>query len=283
MNYIENNVGIPKIPQSSAKAARIDPPKPNQKALYSKTYEHSWELIFDLLVQGIRSLPKMIMFFIIPLAIVTVLNIVLASIPTWQLYGFTKAVVVFLIFITASYNSIIPRTIFWTIILTIGRKMFTRIRREGFSKTLADFKQLPVNVKAAIEALGSRYISLWVGCAGLGFIMANFLSRNNRIDKSLIAIVLAISIADTLTKGNKSTLFTAIKLIHKDLVGIVKGKSVFTDNHVYIASVGFISGLLGNLLFAVITLDFGGYILGAVLAVAGIVIAFTNKNEVQSD
>ena len=57
---------------------------------------------------------------------------------------------------------------------------------------------------------------------------------------------------------------------------MLKKTPYFTDHHVYIAILGFIEGLLGNLIFGVLKMDFGGYILGTLLFIAGLTLIHTN-------
>ena len=161
--------------------------------------------------------------------------------------------------------------------------MAFRIKREGISTTFNSIKNLPGVIANSKNVLGKSYMFIMSATVGLGFVLANYLTRNNRFDKVSVVIVIAIVLLDTLSKGNKTTLFTAIRLIHNDLSGIVKKKPIFTDNHVYISISGLIMGLLGNLIFGVIKLDFGGYIVGSILLIAGIALIHTKKNEVKKN
>ena len=284
---MDNYVGIPKNPKGLMISPKVDPPVVSKKISHEAkdidTYQHSWQLIFHLLVEGGRNLPRLLKTVLIPLAAVTVVNIVLESLSTYFLPGFLRTLVLFLIFITASYNSIIPRTVFWIVIFTVGRTLFRRVRNEGFSKVVSDFRQFPVKLQETKISLGRLTNYLLLIGAGLGFIAANFLSRNNMIDKIAVCLVLAIALINTLSKGKRGLLFTSIKLFYKDLTGFINNARELSENHIYILVSGFILGLVFNTTFAFIKLDYSGYILGGILFVIGLVLVLNNKKEVKDD
>ena len=282
---MENNVGIPKIPQNVIISAKVDPPKLSKIATQNDLdgYQHSWQLIFHLLVEGGKNLPRIVKSVLIPLAIVTAINIAIESIPTYSTYGITKVLLLLLVFVTASYNSFIPRTVFWVVIFTTGKTLFRRVKGEGISKVIDDFRNFPDNLKESRLALGGLSKYLIITGAGLGFIAANFLSRNNRIDKIAVCLILAISLINTLSKGKKCLLFTALRLIHKDITGFNKNARIFTSDHSYIIVSGFILGLVLNTIFAFIKLSYGGYILGGIMALIGFILVILNNKEVKED
>jgi len=178
-----------------------------------------------------------------------------------------RPIALFFISITATYNSLIPRTIYWVIIFTLGKKIFFRVRREGLSPTIESFKTFPSLIARTKNLLGQNFFYVFLTATGAGFIAANYLTRNNRFDKATVVVVMAITVLDTLLRGNKTMLFTITKLLHKDLASLAKKKAAFSDSHVYATALGFSAGLLGNLIFAVIRLDYGGYIMGALILV----------------
>ena len=284
---MDNYIGIPKIPKSLTVSPKVDPPEISKKSSNDNnnldSYEHSWQLIFHLLVEGGRNLPQLLKTVLIPLAIVTVINIVLESLTTYYLPGFLRTLVLILIFLTSSYNSIIPRTVYWVVIFTVGKTLFKRVRSEGFSKVMSDFRQLPIDFKEAKLSLERFTNYLLLIGIGLGFVAANFLSRNNRIDKIAVSFVLAIALINTLSKGKKGLLFTSIKLFYKDLTGFFKNIGSISDNQIYVLLSGFILGLISNTIFALIKLDFGGYILGVVLVGIGFIFIFNNNKGVKEN
>ncbi|MDW5299529.1 MAG: hypothetical protein SA378_05255 [Sedimentibacter sp.] len=284
---MDNYIGIPKIPKSLTVSPKVDLPEISKKSIHDTnnfdSYEHSWQLIFHLLVEGGRNLPQLSKTVLIPLAIVTVVNIVLESLSTYFLPGFLRTLLLFLIFLTSSYNSIIPRTVYWVVIFTVGKTLFRRVRSEGFSKVMSDFRRLPIDFKEAKLSLGrfTNYFLL-IGI-GLGFVTANFLSRNNRIDKIAVCLVLAIAIINTLSKGKKGLLFTSIKLFYKDFTDFFKNTGAISENQIYVLISGYILGLISNTIFAFIKLDFGGYILGGILVAIGFILIFNNNKGVKEN
>lgn len=279
----ESSIGIPKIPKYEKEIEKKEKPKLLLTNTGTKEYEHSWELLMDLIVKGVRNFPKIIKSILVPMAAVTVVNIILGTIPTYKLGGLTGKIIFILIFLTGSYNSFIPRTVFWIAIFTVWKKLFIKVRHIGLSKTVGEFKQLPVTVKTSLNNLGKKGNFVVIGALGLGLITANFLTRNNRFDKAFVPIVLAISIADTLLKGSDSLLFKLLKLKHKDLSGLFKKRIGLSDSHVVISAIGFMLGLIGNLLFAVIKIDMGGYIAGLILALAGIIMLHQRDKGVKNN
>ena len=279
----DSSLGIPKIPKFEKEIEKKEKPGPLEAKSVPRVYEHSWELLMDLMIKGARNVPKIIKSIIVPLAVVTVVNIALGIIPTYKLGGLAGKIVFILIFLTASYNSLIPRTIFWIAIFTVGKRLFMKVKNFGLTKTISDFKQLPPAIKKSLDTLGKKKMFVLMGPMGLGLIAANFLTRNNRFDKAFVPIVLAISIADTLLKGRDSLLFTALTLIHKDLSGLAKKRVGLSDSHVFVTALGFMLGLTANLLFAVIKIDRGGYIAGLILAVAGIAMLHINDKGVEKN
>jgi len=270
MSDSSNGVGYPYVPVRRESASDPGPPRTRSgTATHPREFEHTWELVYFYLVNGFKNLKRLLKMFIIPLAIAMVINIGLESIPTYSLYGILKPIVLLAVAVTASYNSLIPRTLYWIVVFTVGRKIFYRIRREGFGPTLRSFKEFPAVLRNSRDSLGQKFWVATAAAAGAGFMAANFLTRNNRFDKSVVTVVLAIAILDTLLKGHRSMLFTAIKLIHKDLAQLAGKTVAFTDAHVYTAGLGFALGLVGNLIFAVLKSDLGGYVLGAVLLLLG--------------
>ena len=273
MSGINSSIGYPYVPVRKESSPSVSPPDTRQReAVIQKEFEHTWELVYFYLVNGVKNLKRLIKIFIIPLAIAMVINIILESIPTYSLSGIVRPIALFAIAVTASYNSLIPRTIYWIVIFTVGKKIFYRVRKEGARPTFKSFKEFPAIINNTKRTLGQKYLYVLATGTGFGFIAANFLTRNNRFDKSVVTVVLAIAILDTLLRGKRSMLFTAIKLIHKDLALLVKKKAAFSDAHVYNAGLGFALGLIGNLIFAVIKLEAGGYILGAILLIPGWVL-----------
>ncbi|OPL09007.1 MAG: hypothetical protein AVO33_08865 [delta proteobacterium ML8_F1] len=268
MSDTKSTMGYPYVPVRNTPAPRVSPPGAGKKtARTPREFEHTWELVYYLLVNGVKNLKRLFKVFLIPLAIAMVVNIILESIPTYSLSGIVRPVVLFAVALTASYNSLIPRTLYWIVIFTIGKKIFLRIRLEGLGPTLGSFREFPSLVRDAAGKLERNFYYVLASGAGFGFIAANFLTRNNRFDKSVVTVVIAITLLDTLLRGSRTLLFTTLKLIHKDFALLVKKTAPFSDAHVLGTVLGFTLGLLGNLIFALLKLDLGGYILGTLLLI----------------
>ena len=268
MDDMKNNIGLAYVPKRKATTSIVGPPIPARKKVISiHEFEHTWELLYYYLIHGLKNIKGLVKSFIIPLAIVMGLTIFLESIPTYSLSGIMRPLVLFAVALTGAYNSLIPRTIYWIVLFTIGKKLFYRMRKDGVRTTFKSFRGFPSLIHDAKDILGKTFILVMTSGVGFGFIAANFLTRNNRFDKSIVTIVLAITILDTLLRGNHSMFYVATKLIHKDLARLARKKAVFTDSHIFSVGLSFSFGLLGNLIFAVLKLDTAGYIVGAVLLI----------------
>lgn len=273
MSVLNAQVGLPKIPSFKSKTPKPEIPKKRQlNTTTMLTFKHSWELLLFLLGKSIKNLPKIIKSIFVPIIIVTAINIILESIPIYLLHGWTKTIVLIFVFLTASYNSIIPRSIFWIIIFTIGKELLMRIRTEGFRQLLRNYKIIPNTLLEAKRSLGILSYYIMFFSLGLGFIMGNFLTRNNRLDKAMVTYVLAIALINSLSKGNKTLLFTALRLFYKDCTSFIKNIKPLTYNQAYFAVTSFTLGLLLNSIFGIIKLDLGGYILGSLLSITGLTL-----------
>ncbi len=170
MSDSSNGVGYPYVPVRRESASDPGPPRTRSgTATRPREFEHTWELVYFYLVNGFKNLKRLLKMFIIPLAIAMVINIGLESIPTYSLYGILKPIVLLAVAVTASYNSLIPRTLYWIVVFTVGRKIFYRIRREGFGPTLRSFKEFPAVLRNSRDSLGQKFWVATAAAAGAGF------------------------------------------------------------------------------------------------------------------
>jgi len=235
-----------------------------------------------ILVKGVvTGLPKQIGTLGLRVSIAFMVNTVLGSIATWKLNGFLAGIVGILVFLTASYNSIIPKALFWVLVMTIGVKLFKRLRTEGFAQIKSDFTGFIPSLRAAWTHLGTQAIMLMGVGGGVGFALANFLSRNNRMNKMLVCYVAAFSIIDALSRGPRGLLFLFAQAAVNDAFKLIKRPAFTALNHTYIAAMGVACGLVGNTLFALIIFDYGGYLLGAALVAGSVAYHYTQSNHKQ--
>lgn len=276
-NASQGAVGLPRIPGVTETRSRGNiPPKPTARQgfqappVVEPPLTGEPDSLLDLLRLAARgmlsNLPKLLTRILIPVLIVTALNFILMTIPTYSATGLGRTLLLTFVFLTASYNGVAQRTLFWVILLTVGRTLFHRFRQDGFKQVRQDLTAFMPALRQDLKTLGTkaRYLLL-LGC-GLGFFIANFLTRNNRMDKQSVSLVVAVAIFNSLSKGTASLLLLFSKVAGKDLFRLLKKPPVTDPGPHRLLNAGVALGLIGNLLFAFVKIDFGGYLTGAVLA-----------------
>jgi len=232
------------------------------------------QLIMMIIQNGIKHLPDVILRVLIIIAIITAMNFIIMTIPTYSVRGASRTLLFFMVFMTASYNGVIQRTIFWSILLTVGKRLALQIKREGFKQVKEELSQILPCMKEIKERAGAKFIQLFLTGCGIGFILANYLTRNNRIDKQSVSILIAMTIIGSVIKRGNSLLILALRLFLKDVTRLSKEKSVLALISKVLLS-GVSTGLMANLVFAVIKIDKGGYILGTLLLVVAVTLYFS--------
>jgi hypothetical protein len=224
-------------------------------------------------------LPKTIKGLAIQLAIVLAINFIFWPIQTWRLPGPVASLVSLIIFLTATYNNVIPKTIYWVIIFTFGKKLFSRIRKDGPGKALAPIKGIGPEFAKARQALQARAWTLLLLGGGIGLIVANnfasysrFSQARNKMDKYFVAIVISFAVSYILGESKKGWLFKFGRLASNDIARIRKQKSTYTDDHTFLLLSGFVAGLLLDAPLILMKMMYGGYILGLVSMVGAVAL-----------
>ena len=229
-----------------------------------------------ILIKGtVTGLPKQIGTLGLRMGIAFGVNTVLGSIATWKLGGFLASIVTLLVFLTASYNSIVPKALFWVLVMTIGVKLYHRVKADGMRQVGLELAQFFPNVQRAWTQLAKVAIPILGVGGGLGFVTANFLSRNNRIDKMLVCYVMAISVVDSLSRGTKSMLFLFLQAAFNDYTRLTKRPTLQAINYAYVAGGSFAVALVFNTVFSLLKLDYGGYIFGLIVIASSVGFGLT--------
>jgi hypothetical protein len=113
--------------------------------------------------------------------------------------------------------------------------------------------------------------------AGLGLILSNFLSRNNRVDKFAPAIVLALAIVNGLGSGVSSPLFVISRAASKDIWRAMRKQNPVTNDHICMFLAALAGGLLLNGILGLTKSDYIGYIAGAVTLVSTVALGSPRK------
>jgi hypothetical protein len=190
-----------------------------------------------------------------------------------------------IIFLTATYNDVIPKTIYWIIIFTFGKRLFTKIQKLGFKEAFRPIRQLKPELMNSITALRQKAaVYLLIG-AGTGLIIANnfasysrFSGARNKFDKYFIAIVISFTISYLLGEGRKHWIFKMAKLIFSDLAKVFKLKFRYTDYHTYVLLSGFILGLLLDAPLIMMQMMYGGYTLGFMVLGIALILLIINTS-----
>ncbi len=192
-----------------------------------------------------------------------------------------------IIFLTATYNDILPKTIYWIIIFTFGKRLFLKIQKNGFGEALRPIKQLKPELIHAYSALRQNAkVYLLIG-SGVGLIIANnfasysrFSGARNKFDKYFIAVVISFTISYLLGEGRKHWIFKMARLIFSDLAKALKLPFRYTDFHTYVILSGFILGLLLDAPLILMQMMYGGYYLGFALLAVGLLLKFMTPKPV---
>lgn len=234
------------------------------------------ESLFSWLVSlgktGVKSLPKQAATLAIQLGIVAIVQLIF----WWQTIN--RLIPTFIsgpvIFLTATYNDVIPKTIYWVIFFTFGKKLLRRIQETGFTKAMRPILWLGPELKKAFASLQTRAYPMLLAGVGTGLIIANnfasysrFSGARNKIDKYFIALVISFTISYLMGEGRKHWLFKFGRLTASDFSRWFKFENRYTDNHTYVILSGFILGLLADAPLILMQLMYGGYILGIVVLV----------------
>lgn len=276
------------------KRQKIKKIKLNEKWQFSshgekeRSEEHLVPWIKSELKTGIKRIPKKLKRLSLFAAIILGINLIFWSINIYFLPGFLrpfKGLIQFIIFITATYNNIIPKTIFWGIIFTFGRRLFNQIRKRGAKNAFKCMKNTIPLFRNAMKRLKRKGYSLLMMGMGFGLIIANnFASYSrlsgarNKFDKYFVVIVIAFSISYILGEANKTGIFKFIKLASKDFSMKFLKKPGLSDDGVYVVLSGFVCGLILDAPLILIKWMYGGYIVGGVLIIIATGLSFKNKS-----
>lgn len=228
---------------------------------------------------GVRSLPQMAASLAIKIGIVILFQLVF----WWE--GIARHIPSVIkkpvIFLTATYNDVIPKTLYWIIIFTFGIRLFNRIKEKGFSSAMKPLARLLPEVKRSYSALGDKALSLLLLGGGLGLIIANnfasysrFSGARNKMDKYFIALVISFTISYLMGEGRKHWIFKFNRLLASDLSGLLKIENRYNDNYTYLLLSGLVLGLLADAPLILMKLKYGGYILGLIAILASIALPF---------
>ncbi len=233
--------------------------------------------LYGLFVAGIKNTPNAAKTMLLQIGIAVLFQLVF----WWE--GIARFIPSFIkgpvIFLTATYNNVIPKTLYWVIVFTFGKRLVSKIKAQGFSRAMQPIKALPGELRKAYGYLGDKALSLLFIGGGVGLAIANnfasysrFGGARNKMDKYFVALVISFTVSYLLGEGKKHWLFTFGRLASSDISRLLKLQNGYTDNHTYVIMSSFVLGLLADAPLILLGMKYGGYILGGVLFAAGIVL-----------
>ncbi|MDH8678768.1 hypothetical protein QE109_11450 [Fusibacter bizertensis] len=254
-----------------------------------KEPEHLIHWIVGELKDGIKMIPKKAKILSIYGGVILAINLIFWTVKPYFLPSYLqpfRQLISLVVFLTATYNDIVPKTIFWVIVFTFGRKLFKQMRKRGFRSTFSCMKNTVPQLSKAMSTLGSRAYPILLSGAGMGLIIANnfasysrFSGARNKIDKYFIVMIIAFSISYLLGEANKTGIFKFIKLGSNDLGKLIGIKQGLSDDGVYLILSGFVLGLLLDAPLIFLKFMYGGYILGLLGILVAIVMLFIPVNK----
>jgi hypothetical protein len=251
--------------------------KADSKATGGQKRETLFSWLGTLTKAGIKTLPSMAKTLAIQIGTVFLIQIIFwTDVISRFIPDFIKFPIIFL---TATYNDIVPKTLYWIIIFTFGKKLLNRIRKTGLQKALRPIKWLIPEFKKSFAALEDKARPLLLMGAGVGLAVANnfasysrFSGARNKIDKYFVALVISFTISYLLGEGRKHWMFKFAKLSSDGITRMLKRENYYTDNHTYVILSGFVLGLLADAPLVLVGFMYGGYIFGVVALIAGIAL-----------
>jgi hypothetical protein len=257
------------------------------KGEYSRDFKSIGQLIKMTAKNYVKSIPSVMIKLAIFLGLLSLSYLFLMTVQTWKLpafLGFLAPVISVIIFLTAAYNNAVAKIVYITLIMTTGRYFYKRMRKEGVKPVWREFASVAPRIKEHWNEAKNHALSLYLLFGGLGMILSNYLSRNNKFDKYAVCFMLAISLASTIAKGENNLSFMFYRVISNDITKLFKKEHVVNNAHITLGYAGVASGLVLAIIFAIAAnisqstfTDNMGYILGAVAVVAAAVLFFVMR------
>ncbi|MHB8129348.1 MAG: hypothetical protein ACYDEX_10150 [Mobilitalea sp.] len=292
---LDSKTFLPRVPQPVPKMQPVMAPllsgvnlEVNSKAEEVNKRETLFSWLGESIKAGIKALPKTWLMLAIQLGVVLVVNFVFWQIKIWTLPRGIASLVSAIIFLTATYNNIIPKTIYWVIIFTFGKRLLFKMKKDGFSQAISPMKEILPEFKNAHKVVQNATWSLLLMGGGFGLVIANnfasysrFSGARNKLDKYFIAIVISFAVSYILGESKKKGIFKFLKLMCQDAANLLKKQVNDTDSYTFLVLTGFLLGLLLDAPMILMKLKYGGYILGVLCLAGGIVWQVLQKAKVK--
>lgn len=191
----------------------VDPKKAIISQQTEQMYKNTLSWLISEFKKIMRIIPKRILLLSIFGGIILGVNLIFWTIEPYFLPNYLqpfRTLFSTVVFLTATYNDVIPKTIFWVILFTFGRRLFFQVRKRGFKNTFACLKKTIPMLKETLTRLEHKAYPILLAGAGFGLIIANnfssysrFSGARNKFDKYFIVIVIAFTITYLLGEAKK--------------------------------------------------------------------------------
>ncbi len=262
----------PTIPRTPARLEST-PAAPARAA--PESVERAPETLGELLRPVFRgftcSLPQILPRLAIFLGIVVIINVVLMPLQLWTMPRAVASFLKIVIFLTAAYSAIIPKTVFWTIVFIWGKNLLRTAAREGPGTIFGRFGR---GFSAALDLLassGQGGLPTLVAGAGLGITACVYLS-STVTGRSAPAILATLGVVYLL--GTTDSLFlSAVHLGTRDLMRFFRDDAPLSEKGVQRLLAACVPGVVLGLLLMLVSATLG-YLMGALALLGGVVLVF---------
>lgn len=246
----------------------------------------------ELVTVNFKNLPKFLISNGIWLGSLAVIWLLLGSdiIKTYTLPNFLQSIIGFLIFITATYNGFVGKAILALFITSLLIPFINELRKGNalpfINERIDRIKKTFGIISNAFKEKGINAYILLLGYSGIGLIFANFISRNNKIDKYLACFLAGFGLINSLSQGYDNPPIKLIRAFWNDVNKLFnkKGASLSVSTF-YIGCSAVALGLVGSVIFAFVNFtnsfyDPSAYIVGGIFIVGSVILQITmgNKN-----
>jgi|GEM_PF-2519515 len=260
----------------------------NQSDTESLPPQSFFSLLKGIIVSNYKAFPKRIVKDIIWVGPLLAVWIGLWTIPymtVQSLPGPLSSLAMALIFLTATYNGLVGKAAFITVISRTFIPLVKRIRGGELAQIKEKYAQTATIIKKAMAKSKMLTLELFLISGGLGLAASNILTRNNKIDKYLICVLCAVALFNDLSKGKNSPVVRLVSTGLRDMPVLAGMRLKVTLASSYLVITGFAIGLLLALLPSLFFNSYsspGGFIFGAIFVIAGIAVHFVGgKNAVK--
>ena len=263
---------IPRIPGSVGSA----PPAPARR--HADDIPDAPETLGQLLLPAIkgftRVLPKMLPRLAVFLLIVIAINVILMPLQLWRMSPAIASFLEVVIFLTAAYSSILPKTFFWILIFMGARHILRQARFAGIPAVLNQFTR---GCTATVELLTSglqKSLPVLIAGAGLGMMATIYLSSNTpgRSAPTILAMIGIIY----LQGAGSSLLVSAVHLGARDVRRFFKKGAQLEKRGVQRFLAAALVGAPPAFLLMLISSTVG-YVIGTLVILVGVALPFVRS------